>query len=190
MDNQKNLETALLVMDFQNGILSRIEKPDRVLENVNKAISFARESGIKVIFITILFRPGYPEIKPGNPLLDGLKQTKVVFTEGHESTAIVPSISVEPDDIIIGRARISAFTGTDLDLILGANGITSLILAGISTNGVVLSTLREATDKDYQVKVLSDACADPDQSVHDFLVEKVFPFTGSTLTTEEWTSAS
>jgi nicotinamidase-related amidase len=55
------------------------------------------------------------------------------------------------------------------------DGITTLILAGISTGGVVLSTVREAMDLDYQIVVIHDACADRDQDVHDFLTEKLFP---------------
>jgi nicotinamidase-related amidase len=52
-----------------------------------------------------------------------------------------------------------------------------------------LSTLREAADKDYQVTVLSDACADPEPEVHDFLVKNVFPFSGEVFTTNEWAIA-
>jgi nicotinamidase-related amidase len=53
--------------------------------------------------------------------------------------------------------------------------IDTLILAGISTSGVVLSTVRDAGDRDYRVLVLADATADPEPDVHDFLTERIFP---------------
>jgi nicotinamidase-related amidase len=70
---------------------------------------------------------------------------------------------------------VSAFAGTDLDMILRANGIETLVLAGIATSGVVLSTLRHAADADYKVVVAEDCCADRDPEVHRVLTEKVFP---------------
>ena len=60
------------------------------------------------------------------------------------------------------------------------------MLAGISTSGVVLSTLRQAADLDYRITVLADACADPDPEVHRVLTEKVFPRQALVTTTDEW----
>jgi nicotinamidase-related amidase len=53
--------------------------------------------------------------------------------------------------------------------------IATLILAGVSTRGVVLSTVRDAADRDYEVFVLADATADPEPGVHGLLVERIFP---------------
>jgi nicotinamidase-related amidase len=60
------------------------------------------------------------------------------------------------------------------------------VLTGISTSGVVLSTLREAADKDYQITVLSDCCADMDDEVHRVLTTKIFPRQADVLTVQEW----
>ena len=57
----------------------------------------------------------------------------------------------------------------------GGPGVDTLILAGISTSGVVLSTVRDGADRDYALYVLSDATADRDATVHACLMEKVFP---------------
>ena len=70
-----------------------------------------------------------------------------------------------------------------------ANTISQLILTGVATSGVVLSTLREASDKDYQLTVLSDACTDFDEEVHQFLIEKIFPKQADVLTIADWTRA-
>ena len=67
----------------------------------------------------------------------------------------------------------SAFAGTDLEMILRANGVDTLVLAGISTSGVVTSTVRHAADADYRLVIVEDACADRDAEVHRVLLEKV-----------------
>jgi nicotinamidase-related amidase len=81
---------------------------------------------------------------------------------------------------------VSAFSGSDLDVLLRGVGADALILAGISTSGVVLSTLRQAADLDYRLTVLADACADRDPEVHRVLTEKVFPRQALVATTDEW----
>jgi Isochorismatase family len=91
------------------------------------------------------------------------------------ATAIHDAVAPEPGDIIVRKTRVGAFSTTDLDQQLRDRGIINLILAGISTSGVVLSTVRDAADRDYQVLVLADASADPVPGVHEFLTEKIFP---------------
>lgn len=76
--------------------------------------------------------------------------------------------------------------GSDLEVVLRANSIQHLVLTGIATSGVVLSTLREAADKDYRLTVLSDCCADPDAEVHLMLTTKVFPRQADVLTHTQW----
>jgi nicotinamidase-related amidase len=94
---------------------------------------------------------------------------------------VTPGSDVDPklkpavDDIVVLKHRVSAFAGTDLDMVLRANSIGTLILLGLSTSGVVLSTVRHAADADYRIIVASDACGDSDAEVHRVLMEKVFP---------------
>lgn len=72
------------------------------------------------------------------------------------------SISPEPNDLIVTKSRVSAFAGTDLNLLLRANDIDTLVLFGIATSGVVLSTFIQAFDDDYRLVVIKDCCADQD----------------------------
>ena len=58
-------------------------------------------------------------------------------------------------------------------------------MAGLSTSGVVLSTVRDGADRDYRLIVLADACADPGPGVHEFLTGKVFPRQARVIRTEE-----
>jgi nicotinamidase-related amidase len=60
------------------------------------------------------------------------------------------------------------------------------VLTGIATSGVVLSTLREAADRDFRLVVLSDGCLDADPEVHRVLTEKVFPRQAEVMAVADW----
>ena len=68
-------------------------------------------------------------------------------------------------------------------------GADALVLAGIATSGVVLSTLRQAADLDYRLTVLSDGCLDSDPEVHRVLTAAVFPKQADVLTVGDWAGA-
>ena len=84
------------------------------------------------------------------------------------------------------KRRVSAFAGSDFDVVLRAANIDTLVLTGIATSGVVLSTLRQAADLDYRLVVLADAFLDGDAEVHRVLTEKVFPRQAEVLTVDRW----
>lgn len=99
---------------------------------------------------------------------------------------IDPALSPTSDEIVITKRRLSAFTGSDLEVVLRAQDIQHLILTGVATSGVVLSTLREAADKDYRITVVSDCCTDADIEVHQVLTNRIFPGQASVISLEEW----
>ncbi len=82
--------------------------------------------------------------------------------------------------------RASAFAGVPLDMVLREYDAETLILCGIATSGVVLSTLREACDRDYCVTVLRDCCGDLDEEVHAVLMDKVFPNGADVISSSEY----
>lgn len=96
------------------------------------------------------------------------------------------AIAPKPTDVVVTKRRVSAFSGSDLEVVLRAQGISHLVLSGIATSGVVLSTLREAADKDYQLTVLADCCADNDEEVHSVLLTKVFPRQADVIEASAW----
>jgi nicotinamidase-related amidase len=87
-----------------------------------------------------------------------------------------------------GVRRVSAFAGSDLDVVLRAGNVDHLMLTGIATSGVVLSTVRQAADPDFRLTVLSDGCLDNDPEVHRILTEKVFPRQAEVMTVSAWTA--
>ncbi len=177
--------TALMVMDVQRGIVRRISSPT-LLERIAAATRAARAAGVRVIYVRVAFRPGFPEVSPRNRSFSTLRDRGGDFAETDEATQIEPSVEPQAGDLVVVKRRVSAFSGSDLDVLLRAHGIAHLVLTGIATSGVVLSTLRQAADQDFQITVLSDGCTDSDPEVHRVLMEKVFPRQAEVLTTEEW----
>ena len=97
-----------------------------------------------------------------------------------------PDIAPQPGDIIVTKKRVSAFAGSDLDMVLRAQQIDHLVISGISTSGVVLSTMRQAADLDFRLTVLADGCADGDAEVHRVLIDKVFARQSEVVTIDQW----
>ncbi len=181
-------QMALLVMDVQARIVTRFAQTGDFLKRINTAITAARAASIPVIYVVVTFRPGYPEISPRNKSFSAIKQQQSPLQAGMTTTEIDPAIAPQPADIVVTKRRVSAFSGSDLEVVLRAQGIAHLVLCGIATSGVVLSTLREAADKDYQLTVLSDCCLDSDEEVQRVLLSKVFPRQAEVVTTEAWSA--
>jgi nicotinamidase-related amidase len=173
---------ALLVMDVQEGTVQRLgEGKEEFLQKIKTAVDIAHKNQIRVIFVVFGFRPNFPEISPNNKIFSTIRErVSGPLTEPR------PLIDPVNDDVVVVKRRVSAFSGSDLEVLLRAGEIKHLILSGLSTSGVVLSTTREAADRDYEITILSDLCSDLDPEVHRVLIEKVFPRQATVLTSEDW----
>jgi nicotinamidase-related amidase len=172
-------------MDVQGVTVNRLKDSTRFINSITKAIQTARNSKMPVIYVVIGFRKGYPEVNPTNKSFSVLKNGTQNF-DTEEAVKVHASIAPEQGDVIIIKKRVSAFTGSDLEVVLRSLDIKHLVLSGIATSGVVLSTLREAADKDYEITVLSDCCTDMDEEVHRVLITKIFPRQAEVISSEEW----
>lgn len=178
--------TALLVMDYQNGILASLDTAEALLTRASSAIADVRKAGGTVGYVRVAFEDGDYAAVPSHSRFAQVASTmRDAFHASSPATAVHDAIAPEADDIVVRKTRVGAFSTTDLEAQLRARGITTLVLAGVATSGVVLSTVREASDRDYRLFVLADACADRDPEVHDLLVRKVFPGQASVLSTGE-----
>ena len=170
-------KSALLVMDYQVDILEKFmapADPTEVLSVLPKLLAAARSADMLVIYVVVSFRPGYPEVNPRNPGFSFLAQSGLLQAAS-PGTQIHPAVApIEREPVVI-KHRVSAFGGTDLQTILQSKAVETLVLAGVHTSGVVLSTLRQAFDLDYRILVAGDCCADPDRKAHDMLLSRVFP---------------
>jgi len=184
--------TAVLSMDCQIGIVSLYTKDDKdaFLSRAASVLDHARASGMFVIHVQVGFRPGLPEVSSRNILFSGLKSSARHQKLFEDPLGTIPSaIAPKAGEILVTKHRISAFAGTDLAMILRANDIDSLVLYGIATSGVVLSTLLEAADADFRLAVIKDCCADLDSEVHDCLINRFFPTRAAILSVREFVDA-
>ena len=176
---------VLLAMDFQNGIAGdEAFAATGVLERARDAVAAARGHDIPVVWVRVALREGHPELAATASFARIAAHGDV--DETHASTSIHETLGRRQGEPIVTKRRISDFTGSDLDMLLRGFGTSSLILAGVATSGVVLSTVRQAADLDFDLTVLSDACADRDEEVHRVLTEKVFPKQATVLSVADW----
>ena len=168
--------TALLVLDYQPAILGSLGEAEALLTRVAAAIDVVRRHGGQIGYVRLAFDDAdYAAIPATSQIAPVAAAAGRAFHSNSPATAIHPRLAPAPGDLIVRKTRVGAFATTDLDAQLRTRGITTLILAGVSTSGIVLSTVRDAHDRDYQVVVLADACADRDPAVHAFLLERIFP---------------
>jgi len=180
-------KTALLLMDLQNVIVDRyVTDPDHI-GRLQKVMTAARKAAMPIIYVVVKFRQDYPEVSPRNKTFGALKAGGFPMQEGNPAADIHNSVAPQPNDIIVTKRRVGAFSGSDLEVVLRSQDIDHLVLTGISTSGVVLSTLRAASDMDYKITVLSDCCYDKDEEVQRVLMEKVFPMQAEVMLAEQWT---
>ena len=177
--------TVLLVLDVQSLIVERYAD-QAYLSRLDQAISAARQAGTPVWYAQVGFRPGFPEIHPRNKMFGALAAAPDRGTRTQPPNEIHPAVAPQPADVVVTKRRVSAFAGSDLEMLLRAADVDELVLTGIATSGVVLSTLRQAADLDFRLTVVSDACADADPEVHRVLMEKVFPMQADVSTVAGW----
>jgi nicotinamidase-related amidase len=176
--------TAVLTLDIQNGLLGSVLGADVILPNAAKVVEAARKGGFHLFHVGIGFEPGYPEISPKNKRFVAVKE-RGVFLKGSDTAKFHSSV-YKTGDTVIYKHRYGAFTGNALEMILRAQDIETLVFFGLTTSGIVLSTLRLAYDLDFNCVVVKDACFDRDEEVHRVLTEKVFTDQGTVISSAEF----
>lgn len=162
--------TALLVMHYQTDILELFPSvAPSLLANTRTLCDAARRAGISVYFANIRFSPGYPEVSPLNKNGQGIKQLGLFVND-----KVAPALGRLASEPLIIAHRASVFFGTDLQVRLSAQGIDTLLMAGIASTGVVLSSVAYASDADFRLLTVKDCCYDPDPVVHEHLFATAF----------------
>jgi nicotinamidase-related amidase len=170
------LRSALLLMDYQNGIVAMFgDQGAALVEQAVKARLAARRAKMAVMHVRVALTAEESAALPPQNRIFAAAAASGRLDADDKSTQIVPALAPLGDEEVFRKRRVGAFSTTALGSRLQSRGIDTLLLAGLSTSGVVLSTLRDGADKDFRILVLSDCCADPDPEVHRLLLEKVFP---------------
>ncbi|WP_052241124.1 isochorismatase family cysteine hydrolase [Pandoraea fibrosis] len=157
-------------MHYQTDILALFPAvAPTLLANTRALCNAARARGIAVYFVKFHFSPGYPEVSPMNRNGQGVKRLGLFVDD-----TISPELAQRPEEPLVIAHRASAFFGTDLQLRLSASGVDTLMMVGIASTGVMLSSVAYASDADYRLFTVKDCCYDPDTIVHDHLFATAF----------------
>jgi nicotinamidase-related amidase len=172
--------SALLLQDLQNELIkgNRPVVPLSgavLIANCQKLLTKARAVGMPIIYVRVARRPdlkdaprpplGTPPGSSGAPSL----------IEGSEGAAIVVELAPRHEDVVVTKHTTSPFHTTDLGVYLRRFGVSTLLLTGYSTTGVVEGSLRDARDQDYDCVVVRDCCAAATVQEHDTCMDIVFP---------------
>jgi nicotinamidase-related amidase len=175
--------TALVIFDMQKGQFNvtdperqRWLKESNILANCVDLVKTAREAGIQVMYVRNNRRP------------DGLDQKQVITDQSlaappgggggapnPQQWEIVDELKPEPQDIVIDKIRMGAFSSTTLDTILRARGVETFILCGVRTTVGVETTVRDGRDLGYNIVLTSDCTGGIAPEDHRWVLEKIFP---------------
>lgn len=186
-------ETALLLVDYQNMIVDRVgPSGSRTITVAAELRSWAERQGIPVIVATVALEqlpPPHSKFYSHAGGLIELIKTKPELGEVHPqvSKTTVKSQEVASHHVTRRLGLVSALNSDGIVDLLERLGTRSLLVAGLSTSGCVLSTARDANEKGYVVTVVEDACADPAPGVHEALVAHVLPMTANVVSLAELT---
>lgn len=178
-------KTALMIIDLQHDFLSpegyfaRMgydPAPLRaILPNVNRLLAAARAAGCAVIHTRQGYRADLADMTPyekARRRRAGLEGTDVLLRSS-PGFQIVAEVDVAESDVIIDKTCNGAFTYTDLEAVLRAQGITHLLMTGCTTDVCVHTTLREACDRNFECLTIEDACASGDAYAHQAALHMV-----------------
>jgi nicotinamidase-related amidase len=160
--------TALLLLDFQQMVVSQIPNSGPLIDRVAALRDAARKAGLLTIYVH------YPEVPIATRCSRRVKEHGLMLRDSVDAE-FDPRLAPEKDQVTITKSWVGAFRATPLDQILRAHGAEVLLIAGINTSGTVLSTTRDAADRDYEPIVVGGCCADPNESLHRVIIDQVLP---------------
>lgn len=169
--------TALMIIDMQNsflhadGSMAAIGMPHEALTpavaGCRTLVDAARAADVPVVFTRYVYMADYRDggLLP-NELVPAMREVDALVA-GSWDAEIVTELTPQAGDVVIDKSRPSSFYGTQLEPVLTTLGIQHLVVAGVTTNICVESTVRDAGQRDYRTHVVADACAEFEQSRHD-----------------------
>jgi nicotinamidase-related amidase len=180
--------SALLIMDFQGGIIGRLDDAERsaLVARVSGLRDRARAAGAQIGYVRVALTAEEAAAVPAsNKSFSTLAANAAAYDPEGQGTQVIDELAPADGEIVVRKRRVGAFSTTDLANQLAARGVDTLVLAGISTSGVVLSTVRDAADHDFGIVVVSDCCNDPNPVAHEALINEVFPRQADVVTADE-----
>lgn len=162
---------ALLMMHFQADVFSVLADnlPTDMLHRANSLIRVWRKTGRPIVFANFALGSNYESVHEKNMLTTNISKTGL-FREPTHATGL----DVAANDWQYACPRANVFHGTSLDKDLRAQGIDTLVMAGIASSGVLFSSVGWSSDADYRIYIVRDCCYDPDTQAHEALFRTSF----------------
>jgi len=183
--------TAFVFCDYQNDVIAMYQNNTSLNQCLSKSRALFRsvyqhrqKKNLASISVGVCFRQGYPEVSPHNSHFVMWKQFGRLV-EGTKGAEFIDGLVPHEGDIVIKKRRIDAFYNTELKMVLDSRNIRQIVIAGIDTGGVILSTVQSAVDRDYKIVVVRDCCFDGNELVQNMLMEEVLPKYGAAVTSVE-----
>jgi nicotinamidase-related amidase len=180
--------TALIVIDMQRDFLDPLGYIGQsgvdvgvlraAIPNVQRLLAAARSAGIRIIHTREGHRPDLADLNPAKArraagvgaAIGSRGPLGRLLVRGEPGHGIIDELAPLSSEVVIDKPGFGAFYATDLELVLRAWGITSLTLAGVTTDICVHSTLREAVDRGFECQTVGDACAAADLALHQAML--------------------
>jgi len=159
---------ALLIIDMQNdfvleGAPLRVAQGRAIIPNILELLRKFRKRGLPVFHILRIHRADGSDVEITRR---ELFRSRPFAVEGSAGAAVVSEIAPLPGEFIIPKVRMSAFIGTELDLILRTLGIDGLVIAGIQTPNCIRTTVFDAIAYNYPVILVEDATGAQNDEIH------------------------
>src|ERR1039458_3152477 len=176
-------KTALVLIDLQQGVVSRPFAPRsgaEVVQNASRLAAKFRALGATVVLVRVTFQ------QDSRDRLNAPADAPMQFNTSAlppNWAELAPEIGPQPGDLIITKRQWGAFYGTELDLQLRRREVRTIVLGGIATNFGVESTARDAYERGYAQIFVEDAMASMTVEAHEFVVKNIFPRIGQVRST-------
>lgn len=138
----------------------------KIIANIQKVIDVCRANQTPIYYVIVGFSKDYKEWSSNTKLFKNVKCKKQAIL-GTWATQIHASVAPRENDVIITKHRVDPFYNTSLELLLNTAGVDEIILTGVSSEFVVLSTTLSAHDRDKKVTVLQDCISSSDEYSHE-----------------------
>lgn len=135
--------TALMVIDVQNGVVSEAYQRDAVVANIGTLVGRARDEGVPVVWV---------------------QHSDDELARGSEAWQYVPELARQESEPLVHKSHGDSFEGTDLEQVLAAAGVGSLVVTGAESDACIRSTIHGAFTRGYDVTLVGDAHTTGDKS--------------------------
>lgn len=177
------MKTVFLALHYQNevlhpqgrikvGMAEKDDRRDKVIAAATRLFDICRSTGIPVVSVRIAFRPDHADVIQNCKIFRDVVAAKAMV-EGSWGAEFHEGLAPLAGELVVKHTRVNAFHGSQLAEVLEILKAERLVVAGIATNSVVLTTVAAAADMGYEVIVIGDACSSGNLHLHDSSLENL-----------------